>query len=118
MAPVLAILETAIGTHHSDWHCRKFSARTHFLLSLYAHFSHAPSANALLEELNDVGVTSQRERNLRQMLDFDTLDPETDQPLTLNQSSFSRANAKRFPMVGCGVTAFINSGLWWPALPL
>src|ERR1700694_1429707 len=90
VAPLLAILEEAIGTHLSDWHCRKFSARTHFLLSLYAHFTQAPSANALLEELNDVGVAPQRERNLRQILDFDGLDPSTNQPLTLNQSSFSR----------------------------
>jgi hypothetical protein len=51
VAPILAILDAAIWTHHSDWHCRKFSARTHLLLSLYAQLSHAPSANTLLDEL-------------------------------------------------------------------
>src|ERR1700694_1738987 len=95
VAPLLTILDTAIYAHNSDWHCRKFPARTHLLLSLYAQFSHAPSANALMEELNDVGVTSQRERKLRQILAFEQLDPESKQPLTLNQSSFSRANQKR-----------------------
>jgi hypothetical protein len=95
VAPLLTILDAAIDGHKSDWHCRKFSARTHLLLSLYAQLSHAPSANALLEELNDTGLAPQSARNLRQMLAFDGLDPHTLQPITLNQSSFSRANAHR-----------------------
>ena len=93
-APLLVFLNAAIEGQRSDWHTRKFSARQHLLLTLYAHFVQAPSANALLEELNDV-VSLNRERDLRQMLGFDQLEAETNQPRLLNQSSFSRANANR-----------------------
>lgn len=93
-APLLTFLNAAILGQRSDWHTRKFSARQHLLLTLFAHFVHAPSANALLEELNEVAGPN-RERNLRQMLGFEGLEVGTDQPLLLNQSSFSRANAHR-----------------------
>jgi len=110
-APLLIFLNAAIESHRSDWHTRKFSARHQLLLTLFAHFVHAPSANALLEELNHV-VNSKQERNLRQMLGFDPLEAATDQPLLLNQSSFSRANAnRRVPSgCGCGVTALVSYG--------
>jgi len=62
------------------------------LLSIFAHLIKAQSANALLEELNDLDGEG-RERNLRQMVGFNQL--EFGLPVTLNQSSFSRANAKR-----------------------
>jgi hypothetical protein len=110
VAPVLAHLEAAIWTHRSNWHLRKFPARTHFLLSLYAHCTHALSANALLEELNDLGAVPQRERNLRQMLDFDELDLHTNQPITLNNLAFPESMLS--VPIGCGAIVFINSGLW------
>ena len=68
------------------------------LLSIFAHLSAAPSANAVLEELNDLECQS-RERNLRQMLGFDQLD--FGEPVTLHQSSLSRANAHRSWRVWC-----------------
>jgi hypothetical protein len=68
-----------IVTHKSDWHTRKFSATQHFLLSIYAQLMQVESANALLEELNDVAT---QPTNLRQLLSFDTIDAQIDQPLS------------------------------------
>lgn len=93
-APLLTFLEAAVTGQRSDWHTRKFTAKQHLLLTIFAHFAQAPSANALLEELNEV-VGLKRERNLRQLIGFDQLETDTNQLQLLNQSSFSRANAKR-----------------------
>ena len=96
VAPVSSFLDHAIVKHNSNWHVRKFSARAHFLLSLYAQFTRAESANALLEELNDVAAASSASsHSLRQLLAFDFIDTVTKQSVQLNQSSFSRANAHR-----------------------
>ena len=48
----------------------------------------------MLSVLNDT-VAATHERNLRQILGFDFTDPVTQQIITLNQSSFSRANVSR-----------------------
>ena len=106
-APLLTFLDAATFAHRSDWHTRKFSARQHLLLTIFAHFVQAPSANALIEELNEVAGPN-RERNLRQMLGFDQLEITTDQPLLLNQSSFSRLTL--IVLIGCGVTALVSYG--------
>ncbi len=91
-APLLTFLGEAIWAHNSDAGYHKFSTRHHLLLSLVAHFSGAKSSNALLEELNDLSASGQA-RNLREMIGFDYL--EHQEPVTLNQSSFSRANQNR-----------------------
>jgi len=90
-APLRAILPKLIAPLKNERHCRKFGAKTHLLLSLYAQILHISSANLLLAELNDLG-SPQSGRNLRQMVGFDFVDKETSQPVQLNQSSFSRAN--------------------------
>lgn len=94
LAPVRSLLQTATVKHQSNWHLRKFSAYTHFGLSLYAQFAKVESANALLEELNDLAPATPAS-SLRQLLDFDWIDPYTGGAVQLNQSSFSRANTKR-----------------------
>ena len=91
-APLLIFLDEAIRTHNTDTGYHKFSTRHHLLLSLVAHLTGAKSSNALLEELNDVSTTG-RDRNLREMIGFDYL--EHQEPVTLHQSSFSRANQNR-----------------------
>jgi len=90
-APLRPLLPKLIAALPKERHCRKFGAKTHLLLSLYAQMLHVSSANLLITELNDVG-SPQSSRNLRQLVDFDFIDEETDQPVQLNQSSFSRAN--------------------------
>ena len=92
LAPLLAVLPKAVLAHRSDWRCHKFTATHHVLLSIFAHLAHVPSANALLEELNDLDSAG-HERNLRELVGFDGL--EWGEPVGLNQSSFSRANANR-----------------------
>lgn len=92
LAPLLSMLPDAVTTQRANWRCHKFTATHHVLLSLFAHLAHVPSANALLEELNDLDGVG-HERNLRELVGFDAF--EFGQPLTLNQSSFSRANANR-----------------------
>ena len=91
-APLLSLLPQAVQGQRSNWRCHKFTATHHVLLSLFAHLAHVPSANALLEELNDLDGAG-HERNLRELVGFNTF--ELGQPLTLNQSSFSRAKANR-----------------------
>ena len=75
------------------------------LLTLFAHLSAAPSANAVLEELNDLECHC-HERNLRQMLGFDQLD--FGEPVTLHQSSRVPSGCGLMPIaVGeCGATVF------------
>jgi len=90
-APLRVILPKLIAALPKERHCRKFGAKTHLLLSLYAQILHISSANLLVSELNDLG-SPQSGRNLRQLVNFDFIDKETDQPVQLNQSSFSRAN--------------------------
>lgn len=92
LAPLLTFLPTSILSHNSDFRCRKFKAHSHLLLTLYAHLKGTESANALVEELNDISAASQA-YNLRQLVGFEGF--EWGEPLTLNQSSFSRANAQR-----------------------
>ncbi len=92
VAPLLSLLPQAITGQRADWRCHKFTATHHVLLSLFAHLAHVPSGNALLEELNDLDGAG-HERNLRELVGFDGL--EWGQPISLNQSSFSRANANR-----------------------
>jgi hypothetical protein len=89
---LLSFLPKAAFAHNTDYRAHKFKTSHHLLLTIFAHLVRAESANALLEELNDLDSAG-RERNLRQMLGFDQL--EGGEPLTLNQSSFSRANATR-----------------------
>ena len=91
-APLLAFLPQTIGHHRADWRVHKFKASHHVLLSLFAQLSRCESTNALVEELNDFECEG-RERNLREMIGFNQL--EFGQPITLNQSSLSRANAAR-----------------------
>jgi hypothetical protein len=105
----MALLSAAIVTHKSDWHTREFEASHHFLLSIYAQLMRVESANALLEELNDVDTPP---TNLRQLISFDFIDEQTDQPVQLGQSSFSRANAHRSYLLWR--TCF--EGLWQIAL--
>ena len=92
LAPLLAVLPKAVISHRSDWRCHKFTATHHVLLSIFAHLAHVLSANALLEELNDLDGAG-HERNLRQLVGFDAV--EWGEPVGLNGSSFSRANANR-----------------------
>ena len=73
LAPLLAILPGAAVAHRSDWRCHKFTATHHVLLSIFAHLTHVPSANALLEELNDLDGAG-HERNLRELVGFDGLE--------------------------------------------
>jgi hypothetical protein len=98
VAPLLALLPKAVVTHRSDWRCHKFTATHHVLLSLFAQLAHVPSANALLEELNEMDGAG-HERNLRELVGFNRL--EWDEPVSLNQSSFSRANANRSYRLWC-----------------
>ena len=90
--PLLAFLPQTIGHHRADWRSHKFKATHHVLLSLFAQLTRCESTNALVEELNDLSCEG-RERNLREMIGFNQL--EFGQPITLNQSSLSRANATR-----------------------
>jgi hypothetical protein len=91
-APLTTFLTKACFYHNADYRTHKFGAYQHLLLTLFAQFDHTESANALLEEINDVECQG-RERNLREMIGFNKLD--FGQPVTLNQSSFSRANQQR-----------------------
>jgi hypothetical protein len=88
-APLLAFLPQAIQTHNSNYRSHKFNAHHHLLLSVFAQLSGTASSIALLEELNEVEGHS----DLRQMIGFEF--DEFGQPITLNQSSFSRANTSR-----------------------
>jgi hypothetical protein len=88
-APLLAFLPQAIQSHNSNYRSHKFNAHHHLLLSVFAQLSGAASSIALLEELNELDGQT----DLRQMIGFET--DEFGQPITLNQSSFSRANTSR-----------------------
>ena len=83
----------AVTAHRADWRCHKFPAATQVLLSVVAQLDQTQSGRALIEELNDLDCQTHA-RNLRQMVAFDGTD-YWGQPLTLNQSSWSRANTER-----------------------
>src|SRR4051812_23792209 len=91
-APLLAFLPQAIQSHNSNYRSHKFNAQHHLLLSIFAQLTGAASSIALVEELNDL-ETPQNEVSLRQMIGFETA--ELGEPITLNQSSLSRANRSR-----------------------
>lgn len=86
--PVSELVAKAAKEHNVQSQCRKFSAKTHLLLTIFAHLQQVTSSRALVEELNDLTLP------LRQAVDFDQPD-YFGQPLTLNQSSYSRATAQR-----------------------
>jgi hypothetical protein len=88
-APLLAFLPQAIQSHNSNYRSHKFNAHHHLLLSIFAQLSGTASSIALVEELND----QHSQANLRQIIGFEI--DELGEPITLNQSSFSRANASR-----------------------
>lgn len=90
--PLLAFLDKAVVTHRADYRARKFKAATHLLVTLFAHLTQVESSNALLEALNDLTCSGQ-EPGLRALVGFNFT--EWGQPVTLNQSSFSRAMAHR-----------------------
>lgn len=82
----------AVTGHNADYRSHKFSAFHHVLLTVFAQLTHTESANALIAELNDMTLVG-RERNLRQLIGFDFVD--IGRPVSLHQSSFSRANENR-----------------------
>jgi len=92
VAPLLSFLSKAARWHRSDYRARKFKTQQHLLLTVFAHLTKAESANALVEELND-NQTTNLNRNLRSLIGFDQT--EWGESVTINQSSFSRANATR-----------------------
>lgn len=87
--PLLAFLPQAVKSHNANYRSHKLTAQHHLLLSIFAQLSGTASSLALIEELNDLETTA----GLRQMIGFEF--NELAEPLTLNQSSFSRANANR-----------------------
>lgn len=92
VAPLLSFLSKAVRWHRSDYRARKFKTQQHLLLTVFAHLTKTESANALVEELNDTQTTNPN-RNLRSLIGFDQT--EWGESVTINQSSFSRANATR-----------------------
>lgn len=92
LLPLVALLAKAVPSHNTDSRCHKFNTQHHFYLAIFAQLTKAESSIALLEELNDTECTNQQ-RNLRQLIGFNAL--KFGQGVTLNQSSFSRANANR-----------------------
>lgn len=91
--PLTQLLQTAVTTHRADWRCHKFPAKVQVLLSVVAQLDRCESGRALIEELNDRDCHG-HDRQLRQMVDFDGTD-YWGQPLSINQSSWSRANSSR-----------------------
>ena len=91
--PLNQLLQTAVTTHRADWRCHKFPAKVQVLLSVVAQLDRCESGRALIEELNDLDCQN-HDRQLRQMVDFDGTD-YWGQPLSINQSTWSRANATR-----------------------
>jgi len=92
VAPLLSFLPHSVIWHRSDYRAHKFKTQPHLLLTIFAHLTKAESANALVEELNDISQPSQA-TNLRQLIGFNQ--SEWGESVTINQSSFSRANASR-----------------------
>ena len=92
VAPLLSFLPQAVIWHRSDYRAHKFKTQPHLLLTIFAHLTKAESANALVEELNDFSQPTQA-TNLRQLIGFNQT--EWGEPVTINQSSLSRANANR-----------------------
>lgn len=92
VAPLVSFLPKLVSGHNADYRTHKFSGFHHVLLTVFAQLTHTESANALITELNDTTLAG-RERNLRQLIGFDFWD--VDRPVSLNQSSFSRANQQR-----------------------
>ena len=91
-APLQPLIPKVTTRFESDRGCHKFTTDQHLDLTLLAHLEKAESSIALIEELNDLSEQG-HERNLREMIGFDFY--EYNEPVTLNQSSFSRANASR-----------------------
>lgn len=91
--PLQDLLTEAVTAHRADYRCHKFPAGVQVLLSVFAQLDQTESGRPLIEELNDLTCTN-HERNLRQMVGFDGTD-YWGQPLTINQSSWSRANSER-----------------------
>lgn len=91
--PLVGLLDQAVESHNADYRTHKFSAKNHVLLTIFAQLVKAESSHALIEELNDLD-SAHLERNLRQLIGFDKTD-YWGQPLSLAQSSLSRANAQR-----------------------
>jgi hypothetical protein len=91
-APLLAFSAQAVQSHNGDYRSHKFTAQHHLLLSIFAQLRGSASSIALIEELNDLDVP-ENGASLRQMIGFEV--DVFGQPLTFNQSSFSRANTSR-----------------------
>lgn len=53
VSPVLAFLPQLVEEYQGDFACKKFFTQSHFLLSLFAHFSRAEGANDLATQLGD-----------------------------------------------------------------
>lgn len=93
--PLLVHLEAVAAAHQIETKCRKFGFKTHLLLTIFAHLMQVESTRALIEALNDTdGGEQLATANLRQLVEFDHLD-FWGEPVSLNQSSYSRANAER-----------------------
>jgi hypothetical protein len=92
IAPLEPILPKAIREYDTDYGIHKFGTVHHVQLSIFGQLEQIKSGRALVEELNDLDGVG-HERNLREMIGFDEV--EFGQPVTLNQSSFSRANQER-----------------------
>lgn len=91
-APLRPALTKITARRQSDWRVHKLTTAQHFALTVLAHLEKIESSTALIEELNDLDTVG-HERNLRQILGFDRY--VAGEPLTLHQSSFSRATAAR-----------------------
>jgi Transposase DDE domain/Domain of unknown function (DUF4372) len=95
--PLLPHLAKVARDHNIEAKCRKFSFKTHLLLTIFSHLQQVESTRALIEALNDLDCNScapDQTPSLRQLVEYDELD-FWGQPVTLNQSSYSRANAQR-----------------------
>ncbi len=92
VAPVMRLLPKQVELHKSDYRCHKFKTAQHFMLSIYAQLTQAASGNSLVEALND-WTNCDQANNLRRLIGFEGQD--CGEELSLNQSSFSRANNMR-----------------------
>ena len=92
----MAVLPKQVQQHKSDYRVHKFKTAQHFLLSIYAQLTQAASGNSLIEALND-WTNYDQPNNLRRLIGFEGQD--CGELLSLNQSSFSRANNTRSYLV-------------------
>jgi hypothetical protein len=88
----MAKLPSVVQQHKSDYRVHKFKTAQHFMLSIYAHLTQATSGNSLVESLND-WTNCDQPNNLRRLIGFEG--QIAGEELSLNQSSFSRANNTR-----------------------